>query len=394
LIACGAIVSLVTFGVRASFGLFLTPMSTEFGWGRDVFSDAMAISNLLFGAAQPVAGAFADRYGMRRVVIAGIVVYAAGTALMVFASSPMVLHLTAGVLTGVGVGAGSFAIIMAGLGKLVPPERRSWVFGMMTAANSMGQLLVPPLASLAIDVVDWQFALLAMAASLMIVLPLVLPIIAPTTQSAPAPALGPTSLKAALAEAWADRSYRLLLAGFFVCGFHVAFVQVHLPAYIKDAGLPLWLAAAALALIGGFNIIGSYTAGVMGGKRSKRGLLAWIYGLRAVVFAIFVLVGPSTWSVLIFSAVLGLLWLSTVPPTSGLVAQIYGARYMSTLFGIVFFSHQVGAFIGLTIGGRLYEMTGSYDTTWWLSVALGLFAAVVHIPIDERPLAKRAAAVA
>ncbi|TAD89397.1 MAG: MFS transporter [Alphaproteobacteria bacterium] len=392
MILCGAVVSLVTFGIRAAFGLFLVPMSAEFGWGRDVFSDAMAISNLLFGAAQPVAGAIADRYGARRVLLAGITIYAAGTVLMVQASSPMLLHLTGGVLTGIGIGAGSFAIIMAALGKVVPPERRTWVFGMMTAANSMGQLLVPPLAQLSIDVIGWQTTLVAMAGALVLILPLLLPLLAPTTASAPAPTQGPSTLRTAIKEAWGDRSYRLLTAGFFVCGFHVAFVQVHLPPYIKDAGLPSWLAAASLALIGGFNIIGSYIAGVMGGRGSKRNMLAWIYGLRAVVFALFVLAGPSVWSVVLFAAVLGLLWLSTVPPTSGLVAQIYGTRYMSTLFGLVFFSHQVGAFIGLTVGGRLYEATGSYDITWWLSVALGLFAALVHIPIDERPLTKRLAA--
>ncbi|WP_374634675.1 MFS transporter [Ferrovibrio sp.] len=386
-ILAGCTIALLNFGVRSGFGLFLEPISTANGWGREVFALAIAIQTVLWGLGQPFAGAFADKYGSGRVLAIGAVFYAAGVALTAYASSPLLLHVTTGMLVGIGLAGTSFTVALAAIARMVSPERRSWALGIGTAAGSLGQFLMVPLGQGFIAAYGWMMALVLLSLFALAIVPLagVLAGKAPETG-------GPQqSMSEALREAGLQRSYWLLIAGFFVCGFHVSFIQTHLPAYVVDRGLDPATGAWALALVGLANVVGSYTAGVLGGTRSKKYLLSFIYGARAVVITVFVLVPMSTTSVLVFAFCMGLLWLSTVPLTSGLVAQIFGPRYMATLFGIVFFSHQVGGFLGVWLGGRLFDATGSYDVVWWISAALGVFSAIVHFPIDERPLVRNAA---
>ena len=392
-VTCGCLIALLTFGIRSSFGLFTIPISDAHGWGREVFALAIAVQNLLWGAGQPFAGALADRFGSARVLALGGLLYAAGVALMAMAATPLQMNLTAGVLIGLGLAGGSFTIVMAALARRVPPERRSWAMGVATAAGSLGQFLMAPLGQAFILAYGWQTALLLLATGAAAV-----PLLATAMASSPS---GLTSadevdlgLKETLARAFGHRSYLLLVAGFFVCGFHVAFITVHLPPYLMDVGADPRLAAWSIALIGLCNIVGSYGSGVLGGRHSKRWLLASIYFLRSVVIALFVLLPVTTVGVLLFAAAIGLLWLSTVPPTSGLVAVMFGTRYMATLFGVVFFSHQVGSFLGIWLGGLFFELYGSYDAVWWISVALGLFAALIHLPIAERPAPRFAPAAA
>jgi predicted MFS family arabinose efflux permease len=392
-VACGCLIALLTFGIRASFGLFTLPISEAHGWGREVFALAIAVQNLLWGAGQPFAGALADRFGSARVLAAGGVLYAVGVALMAVAATPLQMHLSAGVLIGLGLAGGSFTIVMAALARRVPPERRSWAMGIATAAGSLGQFVMAPLGQAFILVYGWQTALLILAAGAAIV-----PLLATAMVSSPSSLSSAgeidLGLKETLARAFGHRSYLLLTAGFFVCGFHVAFITVHLPPYLLDVGADQRLAAWSIAIIGLCNVVGSYGAGVLGGRHSKRWLLASIYLLRSVAIALFVLLPVTTLSVLLFAAAIGILWLSTVPPTSGLVAVMFGTRYIATLFGVVFFSHQVGAFLGIWLGGLFFELYGSYDAVWWMSVALGLFAALIHLPIVERPAPRFAAAPA
>lgn len=394
-VICGCLIALINFGVRASFGLFTGPLSAANGWGRDVFALALAIQNLLWGAAQPFAGALADRFGPARVLAGGGIVYALGVALMPISTTPLLLNLTAGVLVGLGLAGASFIVVISALGKLLPLERRSWAAGIATAAGSLGQFLFAPLGQAFIAAFGWATALLLLAAFALLIPLLSIPFSgagASTGHASIATSEQQLSLFEVLRQAFGHGSYRLLVAGFFVCGFHVAFITVHLPPYLGDIGVGAGWAAISIALIGLFNIVGSYGAGVLGGKHSKRWLLCLIYLARAPVIALFVLVPPTPATVLAFSAAMGLLWLSTVPPTSGLVALMFGVRHLGMLFGIVFFGHQVGAFLGVWLGGVLFERTGSYDVVWWLSVALSLFAALVHYPIDERPVPKLAAA--
>lgn len=389
-VACGCLVSLLGFGIRASFGLFTEPLSTSHGWGREVFALAVALQNLVWGAAQPFAGALADRYGSAKMLALGGILYALGTALMAWAATPLALHLSAGVLIGLGLAGSSFTIVIAALVRRVPPERRSWAMGITTAAGSLGQFLIAPLGQAFILAYGWQTALLLLAGGAALVPALAAALATgPTAGSTAEVDLG---LKRTLALAFGHGSYRLLVAGFFVCGFHVAFITVHLPPYLGDLGLPPQLGAWAIAIIGLANVVGSYGAGVLGGRHSKRRLLAAIYALRSVAIALFVLLPASPWTVILFALAIGILWLSTVPPTSGLVAVMFGTRYMATLFGVVFFSHQLGAFLGVWLGGVLFERTGSYDLVWWLAVALGLLAALVHLPIAERPASRFATA--
>jgi predicted MFS family arabinose efflux permease len=392
-VACGCLIALLTFGIRASFGLFTLPISEAHGWGREVFALAIAIQNLLWGAGQPFAGALADRFGSARVLAAGGLLYALGVALMAVAATPLQMHLSAGVLIGLGLAGGSFTIVMAALVRRVPPERRSWAMGIATAAGSLGQFVMAPLGQAFILAYGWHTALLMLAAGAAIV-----PLLATAMVSSPSSLSSAgeidLGLKETLARAFGHRSYLLLVAGFFVCGFRVAFITVHLPPYLMDVGADPRLAAWSIAIIGLANIVGSYGAGVLGGRHSKRWLLAAIYLLRAVAIALFVLLPVTTPGVLLFAAAIGILWLSTVPPTSGLVAVMFGTRYMATLFGVVFFSHQVGAFLGIWLGGLFFELHGSYDAVWWMSVALGVFAALVHLPIVERPALRFAAAPA
>jgi len=382
-IVAGCLISLLSFGPRSIMGLFLTPMTEAHGWSRETFALSIAIQNIMWGFGQPVAGAFADRFGTGRVLAAGGFVYGAGVALMAWAPNPLWLNISAGVLIGLGMAAGSFAIVLTAFGRRVPAEKRTIVFGIGTAAGSMGQFIFAPLGQTLIHTFGWQQALVVLAAMM-----LAIPVLALALAGRPGvaqQAMREQSVGQALTEAFAYRSYVLLTVGFFVCGFHVAFITAHLPAYIVDKGLDPRIGAWALALIGLFNIIGSLASGWISQNNSKPVLLSVIYLSRAVLIALFVLLPTTPATVLIFAAVIGLLWLSTVPPTSGLVAIMFGPKHLGVLMGIVFFSHQFGAFLGVWLGGRLYDQTGSYDLVWWLGVALGIFAAIVHWPIKEAP---------
>lgn len=389
-ILAGCTIALLNFGTRAGFGLFMEPISSTNGWGREVFALAIGVQTVLWGFGQPFAGAFADKYGSARVLAIGAVFYAAGVALTSVASTPTMLNLTTGMLVGIGLAGTSFTVALSAIARMVSPERRSWALGLGTAAGSLGQFLMVPLGQAFIAAYGWAFALILLSLFALAIIPLSTALAGKTPDGG-----GPKqSMSEALREAGGERSYWLLIAGFFVCGFHVSFIQTHLPAYVVDRGLDPRTGAWALALVGLANVVGSYTAGVMGGKHSKKYLLSFIYAARAVVITVFVLMPMTQTSVLIFAFCMGLLWLSTVPLTSGLVAQIFGPRYMATLFGIVFFSHQVGGFLGVWLGGRLFDLTGSYDVVWWISAALGVFSAIVHFPIDERPLVRAAPAAA
>ena len=388
-IASGALISLITIGVRSSFGLFLHPVSHDLGFGRGIFAFAIALQNLIWGAAQPFAGAIADRYGTGRVVAAGAFIYGLGLFLMAQATDIFSLTLGAGFFVGVGLAATGFPVVLAAMGRAVAPERRSLVLGIGTAAGSVGQFVLVPAGQLFLASYGWPIAFVLLGLVSLIMAPLAAVIAGKPKTAADGPS---QTLRAALAEASRHPGYRLLTAGFFVCGFHVAFVATHLPAYLNDVGLPNGTGAWALALIGLFNIVGSFTAGALGGKLSKKYLLSTIYAARAVVIALFVIMPVSQLTVLLFAASIGLLWLSTVPLTSGLVGQIFGPRYLATLFSIVFFSHQIGSFLGIWFGGIVFDVTGSYNSVWWAGVALGVISAALHWPIDERPLARLAPA--
>ncbi|MFO0989164.1 MAG: MFS transporter [Alphaproteobacteria bacterium] len=391
IVFCGCLIGIVSFGARAGFGLFLAPISTELGWGREVFALSIAIQNVVWGAAQPFAGMLADKYGSGRVLVLGALIYAGGVALMAYSSEPWQMHMTAGVVVGLGTAFASFMIVMATMARKVTPRWRTLVMGIATASGSIGQFTMVPLGQSFLKAYGWHTALLLLAAILLIVIPLASTV---TGKGAPAPGMRDQTVREAFGEAFGHKSYNLLVAGFFVCGFHVAFILVHMPAYIADKGLPPETGATALAFVGLFNIVGSLGAGYVGGKFSKKYSLAAIYLLRSAAIALFVLLPVSALTVYMFAAAMGLLWLSTVPLTSGLVAQFFGMRYMAMLFGVVFFSHQVGSFVGVWLGGRLYDAYGTYDVVWWLSVALGIAAAIVHLPIREAPAPRLAAAPA
>ena len=389
-IVAGCVIGLLTFGVRASLGLFTDPLSSLRGWDREAFAFAIAIQNLVWGLGQPVAGGIADRYGAGRVLAAGGVLYAAGTALMAVSTTPATLALTGGVLIGLGLAGGSFMVVLAAFTRLVPEDRRSWSLGLATAAGSMGQFLFAPLGQAFIDGYGVVTALVLLSGFVVLV-----PILAlALTGSGEASSEPDVPVIQAIRGAMGHPSYLLLTAGFFVCGFHIAFITTHLPPYLTDLGFSGGLAATAIALIGLFNVIGSYTAGVLGGHQSRKYLLSGIYLARAVAFLLFLLIPTTPVVVLAFGAVIGLLWLSTVPLTSGLVALMFGTRNVGMLFGFVFLSHQIGAFIGVWLGGAIYDSTGTYDAVWWLSIALGVFAAVVHLPISERRAPRYAVAPA
>ena len=393
ILLCGCMVGILSFGPRSGLGFFLTPMSSEFGWGRDVFGLALAIQMLLWGAAQPFAGALADRYGAVPVLSTGALVYALGLAAMAYSTTPAVLHLTAGVVVGFGLAGASFTIVIGALGRLMPPEWRTFAFGVGTASGSFGQFLFSPLSVALIDAYGWHYTLVVFAALTLLIIPFSLALASPRSADAPvAGAPAQQSVTQALSEALGHRSYVLLVLGFFTCGFQIFFIAVHLPAYVVDRGLPAWVGGWTIAVIGLFNIVGAITAGWLSASMPKRYILSFIYFGRAVAILIYIMLPPSAVGTVIFGAVLGLLWLSTVPPTSGLVALMFGTRWLAMLFGVAFFSHQVGGFLGVWLGGLLFERTGSYDAVWWLSILLGLLSAVINLPIVEKPV-ERAAAV-
>jgi len=394
IIVCGCLVSLLAFGPRSALGFFLTPMTQANGWGRDVFALALAIQNLLWGVGQPLAGGIADRYGTVRVLAGGAVAYALGLALMAQSSTPGMLDLTAGVLIGFGLSGCSFTIVIGAFGKLLPENWRALGFGCGTAAGSFGQFLYSPLGVALMDQFGWQNALLIFAGLTLIILPLSLALATGRGSAAATPAMPKQSLRQALSEAFGHRSYVLLVLGFFTCGFQLAFVTVHLPAYLIDRGLSVEVGGWTLAVIGLFNIVGSMSAGVLSGRMPKRYLLSIIYFGRALSTAVFILLPASPVATLIFGAVTGLLWLSTVPPTSALVAVMFGTRWLAMLFGFAFFSHQVGGFLGVWLGGVAFEQTGSYNAVWWLSVLFGVLSALINLPIVEKPVQRAAMAPA
>jgi MFS family permease len=395
IVACGCLCAMLTFGPRSTFGLFLTPMSSANSWGRDVFALAFAIQNLLGGLGQPLAGAIADRFGTARVLTGGAVLYAAGLVLMSHSATPAALELTAGVLIGFGLSGCSFNIVLGAFGKLMPEQWRSLALGAGTAAGSFGQFLFAPAGIALIDGFGWQNALVIFGAIILLVVPLSLALTTPPMRTSGASGGAESqSFMRALAEAFGHRSYVLLVLGFFTCGFQLAFVTAHLPSYLIDRGLSAEIGGWTLALIGLFNIVGSLTAGWLGNIMPKRYILSVIYLIRAISIAVFITLPASNTATLIFGVVTGLTWLSTVPPTSGLVAVMFGTRWLAMLFGFAFFSHQVGSFIGIWLGGVMFERTGSYDLVWWLSVTFGVLSALINLPIVERPVPRAAAAAA
>lgn len=384
ILVCASIVLMLSFGIRTSFGIFLAPMTTDLGIGRQSFAFAIAIQNLLWGLSQPFAGAIADRYGSGRMVAGCAVMYVLGLVLMAHASTGTDLTMGAGVLIGLALSGTGFPVILAVVGRSVDESRRSLFLGFASAGGSSGQLLMVPLGQVFLDGFGWSTALLGFALLSSLMVPLAAFLTGKTT--AGAEGLRKQSLKQAIAEASRHGGYWYLTAGFFVCGFHVAFIATHLPAFIIDRGGAPFMGAAALALIGFGNIIGSLTCGVLGGRYPKKYVLAGLYLGRSVIITLFLLTPVSDVSILLFAAGIGMLWLGTVPLTSGLVAQMFGMRYMATLFGFVFFSHQLGSFLGVWLGGYVFDTTGSYDLVWWIAVALGFAAAALHWPIDERPV--------
>ena len=388
LIVFGCIIAIISFGPRSSLGFFLTPLTSAQGWGRDVFGLALAIQNLLWGLGQPFAGAIADKYGASRVLSAGAILYAAGIYLMAQSTSPGMLYISAGVLIGFGLSGCAMPAIIGALGKLVPENWRSLAFGAGTAAGSFGQFLYSPLAVALMDSYGWQTPLLIFSGLLLLIVPLSLTLMAPRG-GVPKTSAPPQSVRQALTEAFGHRSYVLLVLGFFTCGFQLAFVTVHLPAYLVDRGLSTTVGGWTMAVIGLFNIVGSLGAGYLGNIMPKRFILSFIYFGRALAVVVFITLPASPAATLIFGAVTGLLWLSTVPPTSGLVALMFGTRWLTMLFGFAFFSHQVGGFLGVWLGGVLFEATGSYNVVWWLSVFFGVASAVINLPIVEKPVVRK-----
>ncbi len=390
ILVCASIVLILSFGIRTSFGIFLAPVSADLGLGRESFAFAIAVQNLLWGVSQPFVGAIADRYGSGRVVAVCGLMYVLGLVLMANASSGLELTVSTGLLIGFALSGTGFPVILAVVGRSVDESRRSLFLGFASAGGSSGQLLMVPLGQVFLDGFGWGTALLLLAvmSSLMVPLAALLTGKAAVTGDR----LRKQSLVEAIHEASRHGGYWYLTAGFFVCGFHVAFIATHLPAFIIDRGAAPALGAVALALIGLGNIIGSLTCGVLGGRFPKKFVLAGLYLGRSLVITLFVLAPTSDLSIMLFAAGIGMLWLGTVPLTSGLVAQIFGMRYMATLFGFVFFSHQLGSFLGAWLGGYVFDITGSYDLVWWIAVALGIAAAALHWPIDDRPVVGAVAA--
>jgi len=391
IITCGCMIATISFGPRSALGFFLAPISAANGWGRETFAFAVALQTLLYGAAQPFVGGLADRFGTIRVIIAGAVLYAFGIVMMAYATTPGMLYFSNGVLIGFGLSGCSFNLIISSFGKLLPASWRSTAFGAGTAAGSFGQFLFSPLGVSLIDHFGYQAALLTFASVLLLIVPLSFAIATPPQSNAPAGArnfAASQNFKEALREALSHRSYILLVVGFFTCGFQLGFVTVHLPSYLIDRGLSADVGGWTLAAIGLFNIVGAMLSGWLGGRMPKRYILSFIYTARALAVVALITLPASPVVALSYGAVTGLLWLSSVPPTSGLVALMFGTRWLAMLFGIAFFSHQVGGFLGVWLGGAVYERTGSYDAVWWLGVLFGLLSAIINLPIVEKPVAR------
>ncbi|MBZ0133896.1 MAG: MFS transporter [Rhodocyclaceae bacterium] len=387
ILLCGSIVVSLSLGIRHTFGLFLQPMTQDMGWTREAFSFAIALQNLIWGTGGPVTGWLADRFGAGKVVFGGGLLYAAGVGLMAHSTTSFMFTLSAGVLVGLGLSATSFSVIYGAVGRAVAPEKRAMSLAVVGAAGSFGQFLLVPSGQYLIGGMGWFAALMGLTFAAALMAPLALGAAERTAHPGSAAAVA-QSAGEAVREAFGERAFWLLTLGYFVCGFQVVFIGAHLPSYVIDKGLTANTGMLALALIGLFNIFGTYGFGLAGGRWSKKRLLAAIYFARSAVIVLFLLAPLSHLSVAIFAAAMGLLWLSTVPLTNGLVAQIFGVKYLAMLSGFVFFSHQLGSFLGVWLGGLVFDLTGAYDIVWMISIALGVLAALVNLPVDERPLAR------
>ncbi|MBV6476026.1 MAG: hypothetical protein MOGDAGHF_01603 [Rhodocyclaceae bacterium] len=387
LLICGSIVVSLSLGIRHTFGLFLQPMTQDLSWSREAFSFAIALQNLIWGAGGPVTGWLADRFGAGKVVFGGGLLYAAGVGLMAYSTTPFMFTLSAGVLVGLGLSATTFSVIYGAVGRAVAPEKRAMSLALVGAAGSFGQFLLVPMGQHLIGDMGWFAALMGLTFAAALMAPLALGTAERTAHPGSAAAVA-QSAGEAVREAFGERAFWLLTLGYFVCGFQVVFIGAHLPSYVIDKGLTANTGMLALALIGLFNIFGTYGFGLAGGRWSKKKLLAAIYFARSIIIVLFLLAPLSHLSVAVFAAAMGLLWLSTVPLTNGLVAQIFGVKYLAMLSGFVFFSHQLGSFLGVWLGGLVFDLTGAYDIVWMISIALGVLAALVNLPVDERPLAR------
>ena len=382
LLLCGAAIVVLTMGVRHGFGLWLQPITQAHGWLREDFSLAIAVQNLVWGLAGIFSGMLADRFGAFRIIAGFAVIYALGLVGMGFTDTPLMFSLSAGVLIGIAQAGTTYSVIYGVLGRNIPADRRAWAMGVTASAGSFGQFALMPLESWLIQTVGWQLALVWLGAAMLLVVPLAFGLREPQISRSGSGQPQQTIVEA-LREAFGYRSFQLLMAGYFVCGFQVVFIGVHMPSYLKDKGLSPEVASMALALIGLFNVFGTYAAGVLGQRLAKRKILSFIYFMRSVAIVLFLLAPLTPMSVYIFASVMGLLWLSTVPPTNAIVAQIFGVAHLSMLGGFVFFSHQIGSFMGVWLGGFLYDKTGSYDIVWYISIALGVFAGLVNLPVRE-----------
>ena len=388
-LVCGAIIVTLSMGIRHGFGLWLQPITQAQNWTREAFALAIGVQNITWGVTGIFAGMLADKFGAFRVILVGALFYALGLVGMAYATTPLMFSLTAGVLIGTAQAGTTYAVIYGVIGRNIAPERRSWAMGVAAAAGSFGQFLMVPTEGFLISNFGWQTALVILGAAVLLIVPLSFGLREPGFAGG-ATAVREQTIVQALREAFKYPSLQLLMAGYFVCGFQVVFIGVHMPSYLKDKGLSPQVASYALALIGLFNVFGTYAAGALGQRLQKKNILSFIYFARAVVIAVFVLAPLSPASVYIFASVMGLLWLSTVPPTNAAVAQIFGIAHMSMLSGFVFFSHQIGSFMGVWLGGVLYDKTGSYDVVWYIAIALGVFAGLVNLPVKEAPIARPA----
>ena len=389
-LACGAIIVTLSMGIRHGFGLWLQPITQAQNWTRENFAFALAIQNLVWGVSGVFAGMLADRFGAFRVIVVGSMLYALGLVGMAHANTLLLFTLSTGVLIGMAQAGTTYAVIYGVIGRQVAADKRSWAMGVAAAAGSFGQFLMVPTEGFLISHFDWQEALVFLGAAALLMAPLAWGLREPSSTAGGAPTHRDQSILQALREAFRYPSFQFLMAGYFVCGFQVVFIGVHMPSYLKDHGLSPQVASYSLALIGLFNVFGTYAAGVLGQKMPKKYILAFIYASRAVVITLFLLVPLSPASVYIFSAVIGVLWLSTVPPTNATVAQIFGVAHLSMLGGFVFFSHQIGSFMGVWLGGYLYDRTGSYDIVWYVAIALGVLAALINLPVREAPITRSA----
>ncbi|HEY2630357.1 MAG TPA: MFS transporter [Usitatibacter sp.] len=392
ILACAALILMLAMGVRQTMGLLLPPMTLANGWTRDEFAFAIALQNLLWGVFVPFAGAIADRYGAGRVLVLSALAYIVGLVLMAYSPTPLAFGLSAGLLVGLALSGTTFGIVMGVVAKLAPPEKRSVALGIVGAGGSFGQFAMVPYGQALISGIGWHAALFALAATVALIIPLAAGLAG--RQAGASQVSHQQTASQAFGEAMGERSFHFLFWSYFVCGAHTAFIALHLPSYVQDAGLSARVGMTSLALIGFGNIFGSFGAGWLGGRVSKKWILTWIYSLRSLAILLLLAAPKSEVTLYLFAFSMGLLWLSTVPLTNGLVAQIYGLKHVSMLSGAVFFGHQIGGFLGAWVGGLIFTRMGSYDLAWWISIGLGVFAAIMCVPINERPLARPVAAAA